>query len=485
MTPLPEMTGFNWTKIIATLGPATETEETLRGLVESGLDVVRLNMSHGDHDWHARTLERVRKVGADLSRHIGVLMDLQGPRIRVGQLQGGKVELPDGAVCTITCEEIVGTAERFSTTYDRLAQDVDPGDRILLDDGLLELRVVEATGCLIRCEVVHGGTLSEHKGMNLPGVKVSAPAVSEKDAADLAFGLAHGVDMIALSFVRTAEDVEHLRASVQAAGKDTPIVSKLEKPEAIEHLGKIVSTSDAVMVARGDLAVETSPEEVPLLQKSIIASCAAARKPVIIATQMLDSMRENPTPTRAEASDVANAILDGADCVMLSGETAIGKYPLESVRMMRRIATAAEGALFRGRHLLTEWVGGRERSLGEAISAGAAEIAEQIGARVVIAFTQSGSTARLASKCRPSVPIIAATPLVETARRCSLYWGVVPIVVDQSTSTDEQIALIDRHLRELGLLQRGDKVVITAGTPIGERGSTNMMKLHVIGGASP
>ena len=481
MQQLAEMTGFNWTKIIATLGPATETEEMLGGLVESGMDVVRLNMSHGDRDWHQSTLERVRQVGAELNRHIGVLMDLQGPRIRVGKLQDGQIDLPDGARCTITCEEIVGTAERFSTTYDLLAQDVDPGDRILLDDGLLELRVVEATGCLIRCEVVHGGTLLEHKGMNLPGVKVSAPAVSEKDAADLAFGLERGVDMIALSFVRTADDIENLRASIRAAGKDTPIISKLEKPEAIEHLERIVAASDAVMVARGDLAVETSPEEVPLLQKAIIESCAAARKPVIIATQMLDSMRENPTPTRAEASDVANAILDGADAVMLSGETAIGKYPLESVRMMRRIATAAEGALFRGKHLHTEWMGGRERSLAEAISAAAAETAEQIGARVLIAFTQSGSTARLASKCRPSVPIIAATPLAETARRCSLYWGVVPVLVGPAASTDEQIELIDCQLQELGLLNAGEKVVITAGTPIDERGTTNMMKLHVVG----
>jgi pyruvate kinase len=475
------MTGFNWTKIIATLGPATETEELLRGLAESGMDVVRLNMSHGDHEWHQETLERVRRVGAESGRHIGVLMDLQGPRIRVGELQGGQTDLADGAMCAITCEEIVGTAERFSTTYEALAQDVDPGDRILLDDGLLELRVVEVSGCLIRCEVVHGGTLLEHKGMNLPGVKVSAPAVSEKDAADLAFGLTHGVDWIALSFVRTPDDVENLRASIRAAGKDTPIVSKLEKPEAIEHLDTIVAASDAVMVARGDLAVETSPEEVPLLQKAIIDSCAAARKPVIIATQMLDSMRENPTPTRAEASDVANAILDGADAVMLSGETAVGEYPLESVRMMRRIATAAEGALFRGKHLLTEWLGGRERTLAEAVSAAAAETAEQIGARALIAFTQSGSTARLASKCRPSVPIIAATPLPETARCCSLYWGVVPVLVGPAASTDEQIELIDRQLRDRGLLNPGEKVVITAGTPIDERGTTNMMKLHVVG----
>ena len=481
MPQFGELTEFNWTKIIATLGPATETEEMLRGLIASGLDVVRLNMSHGDHDWHAGALARLRKVSAAMNRHVGVLMDLQGPRIRVGKLEGGAAVLPDGAPCTITCEEIIGTAERFSTTYDLLAQDVTAGDRILLDDGLLELRALGVTGCLIRCEVIHGGRLLEHKGMNLPGVKVSAPAVSEKDAADLAFGLAQGVDYVALSFVRSAQDVENLRAAIESAGKDTPIVSKLEKPEAIEHLEPIVAASDGVMVARGDLAVETAPEQVPLLQKRIIHCCAAAQKPVIIATQMLDSMRENPTPTRAEASDVANAILDGADAVMLSGETAVGRYPVESVRMMRRIAVAAEGALFEGRHLMTEWADGRRLSLGEAISRAAAEAAEETGAKALVAFTQSGSTARLASKCRPSVPIVAATPLVETARRCSLYWGVAPMVVNHATSTDEQIELIDRQLQEMGLLEAGERIVITAGTPTGQRGSTNMMKLHILG----
>ena len=483
MPPLPEMDGFNWTKIVATLGPATETEERLAGLIEGGMDVARLNMSHGDHEWHGVTLERVRRVSEGLGRHVGVLMDLQGPRIRVGQLEGGRVELVEGAQCVLTCEEIVGTAERFSTTYDLLARDVRAGDRILLDDGLFELRVAEATGCLICCEVVHGGTLLEHKGMNLPGVKVSAPSVSEKDAADLAFGLAQGVDYVALSFVRTAEDVANLRAAIRAAGKDTPIVSKLEKPEAVEHLEAIVEASDVVMVARGDLAVETSPEQVPLLQKQIIECCASARKPVIVATQMLDSMRENPRPTRAEASDVANAILDNADAVMLSGETAVGKYPLESIRMMRRIATAAEGALFRGQHLLTDGVGEGQWSLAEAVSAAAAEAAEKIGARALIAFTQSGSTARLASKCRPNVLILAATPLAEIARRCSLYWGVVPVWVGHADSTDRQIELIDRQLRERGLLQSGDRVVITGGTPVETRGRTNTMKLHVIGGA--
>ncbi|MGQ9731099.1 MAG: pyruvate kinase, partial [Candidatus Zipacnadales bacterium] len=415
------MDNFNWTKIIATLGPATETDAALEGLIQSGVDVLRLNMSHGDPQWHVNMITRIRQLCTTLGKHVAVLMDLQGPRIRVGELVDGKVELVDGAECTITCEKIVGTADCFSTTYNLLAQDVKGQDRILLDDGLIELQVIETCGCLVRCRVKHGGTLLEHKGINLPGVKVSAPALSDKDLADVALGLSHGVDYIALSFVRSPKDVTQLRKVIQVKGYDTPIISKLEKPEALEHLDKIVAVSDAIMVARGDLAVETAPEEVPLWQRRIIASCAIAQKPVIVATQMLESMRENPTPTRAEASDVANAIFDGADAVMLSGETAVGRFPLESVRMMRRICLAAEKEVFRGEHLATAWQRGEEASFGEALSRAAAEVAEQIGATSLIAFTQSGQTARLASKCRPSVPIIAATPLPETARRCSLY----------------------------------------------------------------
>ena len=482
MKTFGEMTGFNSTKIICTIGPATDSEEMIRGLIASGMDVVRLNMSHGDHDWHAATFERVRKVGEEAGRHIGVIMDLQGPRIRVGELEGGSVELRAGTECTITSQEAAGTAERFSTTYHLLANDCEAGDRILIDDGLLELKVQSVEGHDVRCEVIHGGTLLPHKGMNLPGVKVSAPAVSEKDIEDLELGLELGVDFVALSFVRSPDDVLGLRQRIDDAGHNTHIISKLEKPEAIDQLEAIIAASHGVMVARGDLAVETAPEQVPVLQRRIIRACATAQKPVIIATQMLDSMRENPRPTRAEASDVANAILDGADVVMMSGETAVGRYPLEATRMMRRIAVVAENALFEGQHLLTDWTPGQEVSFGEAVSRGGVEAAEQVGAKALIAFTQSGSTARLASKCRPSVPIIAATPLPETARCCSLYWGVAPILVGPARSTDEQIELVDARLRELGLLELGEKVVITAGTPIEVRGTTNTMKLHVIGG---
>jgi pyruvate kinase len=483
MATVSEMGCFNATKIIGTLGPASGSAAVIRGLIEAGLDLVRLNMSHGTHESHAALLSTVRQVGADLGRHVGVILDLQGPRIRVGELPEAGVELCDGQECVITAEPIVGTAVRFATTYEQLAKDVQPGDRLLLDDGLLELQVLSEEGGDVRCRVVHGGTLLAHKGMNLPGVKVSAAAVSPKDEKDLAFGLEQGVDYVALSFVRAPEDVTGLRARIAAAGCDTPIISKLEKPEAIDHLEAIVRASDAIMVARGDLAVETSPEQVPLLQKRIIACCAEAHRPVIIATQMLDSMRENLRPTRAEASDVANAILDGADAVMLSGETAVGKYPVESVAMMRRIAVAAEGALFQGQHLLTEWQCAGGLSFGEAISRAAAEAAEQTGAKALIAFTQSGRTARLASKCRPRVPIIAATPLEETARRCTLYWGVAPMMVGPANSTDEQIEIVDARVRELGFAAPGETVVITAGTPVAVRGTTNTLKLHVVGSA--
>jgi pyruvate kinase len=482
MDRFAELEGFNATKIIGTLGPATESPEAVQALLEAGLDLARLNMSHGTHESHGRLIATVRAVSAKMGRQVGIILDLQGPRMRVGEMPEDGVELRDGAECVITAEPVTGTAERFATTYEALGQDVAPGDRVMLDDGLLELRVKAVQDGDVRCEVVHGGTLRSHKGMNLPGVSVSAAAMSEKDEEDLAFGLAQGVDYVALSFVRRPEDVIGLRSRIRSMGHDTPVISKLERPEAIDHLEAIVRESDAIMVARGDLAVETSPEEVPLLQKRIIGACGHAHRPVIIATQMLESMTESPRPTRAEASDVANAILDGADAVMLSGETAVGKYPTESVAMMRRIAAAAEKSTFEGEHLITQWHGGRALSFGEAVSRAAAEAAEETGAQALIAFTQSGRTARIASKCRPRVPIIAATPLVETARRCTLYWGVAPMLVGPAKSTDEQIELVDVRLRELAIVEPGETVVITAGTPIAVGGTTNTMKLHVVGG---
>lgn len=472
----------NPTKIIATLGPSTEDDAIVREVIRCGADLVRLNFSHGDHESHRQAYERVRRIEEELGQFVGVIADLQGPKIRTGTLEGGgPVELATGSELTITTEDAPGDAQRVSTTYRSLPNDVDPGDRILMDDGLIELRVIEAKGSEVRCEVVTGGQLGEHKGINLPGVKVSSPALTAKDREDLAFALELGVDYVAVSFIRSAVDVAVARDAIAALESDVPVIAKLEKPEAMDELEQIVAAADAVMVARGDLGVELPPERVPMLQKGIIRECSRQRVPVITATQMLDSMREHPRPTRAEASDVANAILDGTDAVMLSGETAIGKYPVESVEMMRRIAQSAEEELLSGPHLRTVSETEEYLSFADALSRAAAQVAEDLCAAAIVAFTQSGSTARLASKCRPRVPVLAATPLPSTARRCALYWGVRSTVVEPVEDTDEMLEGIERRMSEMGVAQSGDVIVVTAGTPVGQRGTTNMMKLQVIG----
>ncbi len=426
MQPAPILAVENPTKIIATLGPATEDLVTLRRIIDAGVDLVRLNFSHGDHETHRRTFERVRALEAETGQFIGVIADLQGPKIRTGLLEEGlPVLLTPGERLTITTEDLPGNAERISTTYQALPGDVEPGDRILMDDGLLELRVVSESGTEVHCEIVTGGELSEHKGINLPGVAVSAPALTEKDRRDLEFAV------------------------------------KLE-------------------VDYGDLGVEMSPESVPMLQKQIIRACARLRVPVITATQMLDSMREHPRPTRAEASDVANAILDGTDAVMLSGETAVGRYPVETVSMMRRIAQSAEEELFHGPHLSLPSQDSEPLSFADALSRAAAQVAEDLDTKAIVAFTQSGSSARLASQCRPRVPVLAATPLPPTARRCTLYWGVRPTLVDPADNTDGMLEHIEQRVRDMELAKQGEVIVVTAGTPIGQRGTTNMMKLQVI-----
>ena len=476
------MIAYNSTKIICTLGPGSSDEATLRAMIDAGMDVARLNFSHGSHEEHAAVFARLRGLADELGCHIATLADLQGPKIRVGELQGGQpVELKTGAEFCITTEALVGTAERVSTTYTHLAEDVCPGDRILLDDGLLELRVKSKTKTDVTCEVVTGGMLGEHKGINLPGVQVSAPSVTEKDRADLEFALDLGVDYVALSFVRRPEDVLELRELCRRASGVTPIIAKLEKPEALSRLAEIVAVADAIMIARGDLAVELSPEQVPVWQKRIIAECALQSKPVITATQMLESMKDNPQPTRAEASDVANAIFDGTDAVMLSAETAVGKYPVETVAMMRRIAAVAEQEQARWRH--REWLAepeDQEFTIPEAISRSATQVACDVGAKAIIAFTESGSTARMASKRRPRVPIFACTPLAATARRCSLYWGVLPLIVPDVTDMEQMIRLTGQEVKGLGTVQAGDRVVITAGVPRGEPGSTNTLSVEVI-----
>ncbi len=476
------MTTQTPTKIVCTLGPASQDEETIGRLIEAGMDLARFNFSHGDHTRHLARLQKLRKLAADNDTHIGVIGDLQGPKIRTGLLHGGKpVTLRPGEEFIITTQPVPGDSSRVSTTHQQLPQDVQAGNRILLDDGLLELQVIDTTATQVRCAVIIGGQLGEHKGINLPGVLVSAPALTEKDRIDLEFILSHEFDYVALSFVRSAEDIREIKQIISAADRDLPVIAKLEQPEALDELAEIVQTADAVMVARGDLGVELPPEQVPILQKRIIATCSELRKPVITATQMLDSMRERPRPTRAEASDVANAIFDGTDAVMLSGETAIGQYPVESVQMMRRIAAAAEQEQMKGAHLHTKTEAGEEfLDFADALSRAAARTAEDVRAAAIVAFTHSGSTARLASKCRPRVPIIAATPLEATARRCNLYWGVRPMLIPPAQNTDEMIANVTRQAKDNELVKSGDVIVITAGTPIGTPGTTNMMKLQVI-----
>lgn len=468
------------TKIVATLGPATNTPERIAGLIRAGMNVARLNFSHGTHAEHAARIAMVRRASAELGKPIALLQDLQGPKIRTGPLEGGRpVELVAGAAFCITTEPIVGNAARVSTTYKSLPKDVRPRDRILLSDGLIELVVTSTTDTEVITEVIHGGMLKEHQGINLPGVRVSAPAATEKDLEDLRFGLEQGVDYVALSFVRRASDIVAIKEVIKKAGKNTPVIAKIERPEALDVLPEILATADGVMVARGDLGVEMPSERVPLVQKQIIDAANRALIPVITATQMLESMIQNPRPTRAEASDVANAIIDGSDAVMLSGETAAGAYPIEAVQMMALIADAIEDS---GAHTGSDvasprWAIPEVQSTPRAIADAACTIARAQSVRAIAVLTQSGASARLVSHYRPNVPIIALCPSEETARRVSLYWGVTPMVIqieDRLDALEKQIKFL---LRDRGLCQRGDNLVLTGGHPIYSYGPTNFLKV--------
>jgi pyruvate kinase len=470
------------TKIVATIGPASRSPEVLERLIGSGLDVVRLNFSHGEAQDHLAVMRLARERAARVGRPLAVLQDLCGPKIRTGRLAGGKpVELADGARLRITTDEnIEGDAQRISTSYDPLPRDVRVGDRILMDDGNLELKV---TQCLsdteVECEIVHGGVLKPNKGMNLPGVNLSTPALTSKDRADLAVGVAEGVDYIALSFVRRAADVEEAQALVRSLGGSTPIIAKIEKREAIENLSEILRVADGVMVARGDLGVELSTEEVPTLQKRIIAMANSMAKPVITATQMLESMIEHARPTRAEASDVANAILDGTDAVMLSAETAAGRYPVEAVETMARIARYTEQQYpQRGPGSINASIGSQT---SRALARVACAVASELGCRLIVAFTKSGASARLVSAFRPQVPVAAITSSDVVFRQLALHWGVVPIHASSAPDTDQMIAQAERLLKTKGLARPGDSVVMLSGA---QRvpGATNMLRVHVIEG---
>jgi pyruvate kinase len=470
------------TKIVATLGPATSTPERIAGLIRAGMNVARLNFSHGTHAEHAARIAMVRRVAAEAGRHVAILQDLQGPKIRTGPLENGQpVELVAGQRFVITTEPIVGNANRVSTTYRALPLDVRPRDRILLSDGLIELVVIGHTDTEVETEVVHGGRLREHQGINLPGVRVSAPAATEKDFVDLAFGLEQGVDYVALSFVRRASDVREVKEFIRRAGKQTPVIAKIERPEALDVLPEILAEADGIMVARGDLGVEMPPERVPIVQKQIIAAANRAMLPVITATQMLESMIHNPRPTRAEASDVANAILDGTDAVMLSGETAAGAYPIEAVQMMALIADAVEDSLIGSPHSTSpRWEITTAQSTPRAIAAAACTIANALPVRFIVVLTQSGASARLVSHYRPQVPILAFCPSEETARRTSLYWGVTPIVIEARDRLGELEQQIVRHMRDMRIVQRGDLIVLSGGHPVYLYGPTNFLKVITV-----
>ena len=466
-------------KIVATLGPATASYDSIRSLIDAGVNVFRMNLSHGSHDVHEEIYANVRKAAEDSATPVAVLVDLQGPKIRLEKFAAGPHELKKGDTFTITTRDVEGTKELVGTTYKGLPGDVKAGDTLLIDDGKDKLEAVSSGAEDVVTTVVVGGFVSNNKGINLPGVAVSAPALSDKDEEDLRWGLGLGCDYIALSFVRSADDVVRVREIMREEGKSCPIIAKIEKPEAVDALDEIVDAFDGIMVARGDLGVELPPETVPIVQKMAIELSRKMAKPVIVATQMLESMIEAPVPTRAETSDVANAILDGADAVMLSGETSVGKYPAITVSTMARILASTE------EHGLTRIppLGSRPRTQGGAITLAAAEVAEFVEAKYVCIFTESGDSARRMSRLRSRIPMIAFTPSEEVRRRMTLTWGIESIAVPRVRHTDEMYPQVDRALLERGLAVEGDKVVVISGSPPGTAGSTNDMRVHVVGHA--
>lgn len=465
------------TKIVATLGPASSSREMIGELIEAGVDVFRLNFSHGSNDEKKLTIMTIREVSEQKRLQVGILGDLQGPKIRTGRMENGAILLGKGDKLSITTRDLVGKPGLISTVYKALPKDVEPGSRILMDDGLIEVKVVGVNGDTVECVVVEGGILKDLKGINLPGVNVSSPALTEKDRRDLEFCLDAGVDYIALSFVRTAMDIEVVKKIILENDKKIPVVAKIEKPEALRNFKSILKVADAVMVARGDLGVEIQPEKVPLFQKKIIRACNEAGKPVITATQMLESMINHPRPTRAETSDVANAILDGTDAVMLSGETASGGYPIEAVKIMAKVAVDVERSEMRR---VVRNSGSSRNNIAKAVAEAACHAAESLKAKCIAVNTESGSTAALMSHFRPLLPIVAFTPYPEIQRKLSLYWGVSSCRIGKIAGTDQQIDAVEDNLLAAGF-RKGDLIVITMGVPVEARGSTNLMKVHKLG----
>ncbi len=465
-------------KIVCTLGPATGSYDAVLALVRAGMDVARLNFSHGTREEHAALYANVRRAADETGRAVAILVDLQGPKIRLGRFAGGSAVLEAGAEFTLTTEDVPGDATAASTTYAHLPVDVKAGDTVLLDDGNVRLRVESGDGTRVRCTVVEGGRVSDHKGINLPGVRVSAPSLSEKDREDLRFAMGLRADLVALSFVREPSDAVEVHAVMDEFGARLPVIAKLEKPQSAERLDEIVEAADGVMVARGDLGVEIPLEQVPIVQKRAVHLARERARPVIVATQMLESMIEHSRPTRAEASDVANAVLDGADALMLSGETSVGRWPVAAVETMARIASEVEQhSPFRLPRLV-----GRADSPPHALAAAAVRLATDIGAKSLVAFTESGGTARLLAAHRCRIPLLAFTSNTEVRSRLALQWGIETFVVPRMSETDAMIRQVDRSLLELGRVAGGDRVVICAGTPPGSVGSTNTIRVHRIGG---
>ena len=471
------------TKIVCTIGPASESEEMLEKLMKAGMNVARLNFSHGDHDEHKTRIDRIRKISKKLGQTVAILLDTKGPEIRTHNMQNGAIELEKGSEVTVSMTEVEGTKDKFSVTYDHLINDVDKGSYILLDDGLIELQVkdIDHDKGEVLCDVLNTGELKNKKGVNLPGVKVSLPGITDKDADDIRFGIREGIDFIAASFVRRPSDVLDMRKLLEEENNtNISIIPKIENQEGIDNIKEILEVSDGLMVARGDMGVEIPPESVPMVQKDLIRQCNKLGKPVITATQMLDSMQRNPRATRAEASDVANAIYDGTDAVMLSGETAAGQYPIEAVKTMRNIAVSAEAAQDY-KKLLSDRTKLVETSLVNAIGVSVAHTALNLNVEAIVAATESGSTARTISKYRPKSDIIAVTPSVETARQCALVWGIHPVIKEGRKTTDELLNNAVATAVETERVKNGDLIIITAGVPTGEQGTTNMMKLHLVG----
>ncbi|WP_158736690.1 pyruvate kinase [Alteribacillus sp. YIM 98480] len=469
------------TKIVCTIGPASESPAMLKSLMKAGMNVARLNFSHGDFDEHKARIDTIRETAKELGKNVAILLDTKGPEIRTQTMKNGAINLERGQELIISAEEVEGTPEKISVTYPGLADDLEAGKKVLLDDGLIELEVLEISGKDVKTKVLNSGELKNKKGVNLPNVKVNLPGITEKDAADIEFGIEQEVDFIAASFVRRTSDVLEIRELLEKhQAEDIQIIPKIENQEGIENIDEILEVSDGLMVARGDLGVEIPPEEVPLAQKNLIKKCNTLAKPVITATQMLDSMQRNPRPTRAEASDVANAIFDGTDAIMLSGETAAGDYPVEAVQTMSNIAMKAESAL-KYENILSQRTKESSRSITNSISQSVSHTAYNLNAAAILTATESGYTAKIVSKYRPESPIVAVTSNEKVLRKLSLVWGVTPLLGNPAKTTDEMLDSTVRESLKAGLVSHGDLVVITAGVPVGETGTTNIMKVHVIG----